>query len=523
MSIEELNNLIINSKLDFFGLDEMITFTPLIEKLTIKGPPSNICGKIERDKVRDRFIHNTFPENYELDTDLINSIVKFMVADNIPDEEKKNVSKYLNESVKKMIFDKYFEIFIRTNKFIDYDSFMATIDKEEAYSYHPRINGVPLEVINEQKQLLLKSEMNIKRLKDLLTDGISKIESFDEIITLKLLLDDNDYFEKDWCISYPKKLKKVLSSGEIEEKINSFCQNVDKFRVNELKNKNQVAHNININANLKKEILDSVPSEFNLLEKAIYIYIKLCQILSYDPIYYFNDKTLSHGEVSNIINYDSTNNKVVCYEFSYILADLLRSIGIEYIDEKSISNDKFNNSHANIKFLVDNMAIFADSTTSVEEGDMSNSKFDDQIKGIRCQMYEKGKQEKFRKSKEKVIQYLKEENKSFNSKLPTKEEVNDLDDSSKIILYNTLIANNNLTDIDLLSYANKLKSIISPKIKTKLYTDKSTNSNMYLKVIINHYNKDNRIEYIMDLKTREFNTVNNIDLISENEINSKGR
>ena len=526
MSIEEINEKIKNSKLDFYGLDLTTPHTPQLHQLKVKGTPSNICGQFDRDKVRDRFIRNSFSENYDLDSDLISSIVNFMVADNIPEEEKQIVSKYLNEDVKRVIFDKYFEIFIKTNKCIDYDSVMANIeefDKDEAFTYRPRINGVPLEVINEQKQILLKSEMSIKILKVLLTNGISKIKKFEELLILKLFLDNNDYFEKDWCIGYLKKLKKELSSREIEEKISSFCQKVDKFRVNELKTRNQVAHNINANASLKKEILDSIPTEFNLLEKAIYIYNKLCQILSYDPIYYFNDKTLSHGEVNNIMNYDSINNKVVCYEFSYILADLLRSIGIEYIDEKSFYNDKFNNSHANIKFLVDNMAIFADSTTTVEEGDMSVSKFDNQIKGIRCQMYEKEKQEKFRKSKEKVIQYLMEENKKFHSKLPTKEEVSDLDDSSKIILYNTLIANSNLTDIDLLSYANRLKSIISPKIKAMLYTDVSTNSKMYLKVVINHYTDGNQLEYIIDLKTREFVMKNNLDLISENEINHKSR
>lgn len=125
---------------------------------------------------------------------------------------------------------------------------------------------------------------------------------------------------------------------------------MDKFKIHVLENSNTVTHDIKMNEQLKENLISNIPEDFNQLEKSIYLYIKLCQIFSYDDVYYYNDKTETHRNVSNILDYNEKNNKVVCYEFAYIYSDLLRSIRINHIKEKETKDDRFDKSHANIEF-----------------------------------------------------------------------------------------------------------------------------------------------------------------------------
>lgn len=163
------------------------------------------------------------------------------------------------------------------------------------------------------------------------------------------------------------------------------------------------------------------------------------------------------GKISNISEYDNKNNKIVCYEFAYMYSELLREIGIEHIREKRPPGiDRFANSHANIEFLVDDFAIFADSTVEVETGDLINAKTYDRLNGFRCLLYDQDKQNKFITSLEKVYNYVKEKDKEKEA-IPQKDDIKDLNTIEKLKLFNQYMEKSKFKDIDLLSYFQKLK------------------------------------------------------------------
>lgn len=83
-----------------------------------------------------------------------------------------------------------------------------------------------------------------------------------------------------------------------------------------------------INESLKNEIKESIPSYFLDIEKVIYVYIKLCQILEYDfsytSIYKFHEE--KERNVNNLRFIDKKNNKVLCYEFVLIFLKIIKEI-----------------------------------------------------------------------------------------------------------------------------------------------------------------------------------------------------
>lgn len=159
------------------------------------------------------------------------------------------------------------------------------------------------------------------------------------------------------------------------------------------------------------------------MERAIYVYTKLCQIFSYDPVYYFKEEAGNHSSIANIENYNEENNEVVCYEFAYILSDVLKDMGISHIKERNNEEQKFQNSHTNISFLVDDFVIFADSTTTVEAGDLSSSKYSLDLKGIGCMQYDDEIQQRFMQAKDKVKSYIVEQDEKYNMMIPNKDYI----------------------------------------------------------------------------------------------------
>lgn len=149
-----------------------------------------------------------------------------------------------------------------------------------------------------------------------------------------------------------------------------------------------IINNIKINSDLKNEIICDMPSNFSLVEKAIYIYIKMCKVLTYDEEFYvFNQETnvqLKHLDMRNLTKITPDNNKVVCYEFNAIYAKFLYEIGITDFELLGISGMVFNGRHQKLNFTVDEYEIEADSTTSSINGDMNKAKLNSPLVGLKC-------------------------------------------------------------------------------------------------------------------------------------------
>lgn len=161
---------------------------------------------------------------------------------------------------------------------------------------------------------------------------------------------------------------------------------------------------ININDEFAKKIILSIPENISQIEKAIYVYIKLCKVLSYDDEFLlFVTKAISrkemtnmnHARIDNLANINEYNNLVVCWEFVAIYGKILSMLGIksyiydtdyiegtpvEIVDEREYFGERYGKWHPEFAVNVDNQ-IFSISITSIV-GDLSLSKHNYELKEI---------------------------------------------------------------------------------------------------------------------------------------------
>ncbi len=154
-----------------------------------------------------------------------------------------------------------------------------------------------------------------------------------------------------------------------------------------------------IDAELKMTILANMPTNVTLLEKAMYIYLKMCKILTYDEEYYvYNQRgevVKKHENIDHVAEINLQNNKVVCYEFNIIYAKLLAELGIDFqIDSRSLGG--FGGAHANLRLRQGKFIVEADSVTSILQGDMVQAKLNQPLVGLKCLNINQDTQAEFR-------------------------------------------------------------------------------------------------------------------------------
>ena len=76
---------------------------------------------------------------------------------------------------------------------------------------------------------------------------------------------------------------------------------------------------------------------------AMYIYVRLCELLSYDQGYFASPKTDDKKTIQNIKYVNLKFNNVTNYEFLIIYTALLKSVGIRYtLDNRLLGGDADN-------------------------------------------------------------------------------------------------------------------------------------------------------------------------------------
>lgn len=509
LNLDDINKLIKEKKL---SKDNYDVFTPQLSSLKIVGPPANICSLDNIRTIRHRFFQNEFPANYTPDDDLTEKMCYFILGDNVPNEEKDYLAKYFNATMKDRLMNKYLDcLFIKSKN--------VSIDPEDISCtpfYSPRINGVPLKALNDGKIL-----MSFEEIKDILL-GKEKIKDSTSAIVIKHILEEESFFAGPWITDYVNVLKEKVITPEISNIESNYLTEWDINKINTLK-QSKKKYSYEANEEFIEQIVSSIPSDLTLLEKTIYVYSKLCRVLSYDSTFFMNNKTENMLNPNLMNTFDSDNNYVVCHGFAYIFASILRKIGIENIKENmTIVNDKFLG-HSNITYMVDENVIFADSTREVIGGDLEIHKFTNELHGIRCELYSKEKQDEFKKAKDKVSRLVQFEDMMIDVTLPSKEEVEKLNQNEKYILFNNLMKNTSLTKIDFVSYVNRIINIMDLNIETTLMYKKDDLSSVYLRVLIKGYNsagKPDSIEYIIDSTTKEVVMSDEIELTEKEKLSS---
>lgn len=200
--------------------------------------------------------------------------------------------------------------------------------------------------------------------------------------------------------------------------INSL-QKIDLQAINKhLETTDTLYQNVQIDNDLENKIFCGLPKDSTLLEKAIYIYIKMCKLLTYDDEYYaVNQKgyaTLKHKDTNHVSAVTPENNKVVCYEFNLIYTKLLDKLGIHFSSNyKSMLNEEYGSVHVNLDFRVGKFLVMADSVTSILLGDIMQAKLNQPLSGIKCINRNLQTQQEFKESLSRMYQLIASQEKNL--------------------------------------------------------------------------------------------------------------
>ena len=292
-----------------------------------------------------------------------------------------------------------------------------------------------------------------------------------------------NYILNKYAVNYiiKERIKEIEYSLKVDiQMLNKYLKTTDPFLKDTL-----------VNETLKQAILGDIPDNFNNLQKAIYIYIKMCKLLTYDENYYASGQEgiplLKHQDIHNISKISLTNNKVVCYEFTVLFAYFLNKIGINYQYFFSATNDKnktleqelnnthhYGEGHMFLKFRYEKFLIKADATMYIFGGDLPKAKLNEPLEGLVCENTNEKTKEEFNNIKHDVYTFIGEKEKritlneidkyeTFSQVLEKYKSLNNIETISineKISILIDKINSTNLKGIDAFSYLIQLKRIL---------------------------------------------------------------
>lgn len=156
-----------------------------------------------------------------------------------------------------------------------------------------------------------------------------------------------------------------------------------------LTTQNAHLHDVVIHPELKKAVYEKMPKQYNLLEKAIYIYIRLCDLLTYGNEFLSYDQRGKIVEVHNkkerIQTITPENNEVVCWEFNTIYGKFLEALGIHFHTNTRHPN-LYGAGHESLTFRYQKYLVKADSLSRgiIGDSDLNFVKYNVPLIGIQC-------------------------------------------------------------------------------------------------------------------------------------------
>ena len=137
---------------------------------------------------------------------------------------------------------------------------------------------------------------------------------------------------------------------------------------------------------LKECILDGMPANFNKLQKAYYIYRRLCQKFSYDEDFFCykyvleDDKdakkpVIDHADIKRL-NDIKVDSDVICTEITMLFAKFLDILEISYqiVDHSRNTNIDYKDSHMKVMFKIGDIVMEADAAHGLMGSDLSREK-----------------------------------------------------------------------------------------------------------------------------------------------------
>ena len=303
------------------------------------------------------------------------------------------------------------ERFNKLRSYISYDKFL---EKYKNYEYKVLIDGV-------NYLIPFENMINLMRLSDDKFNEVCRNNNIKDInglpkeyliyATCKFLRENNIIDNYELPDGFVNRHSSIYSMQVIDlEAINKYVVTTD-VKYKEIK----------IDSDLEKVIMDGFPYDASELEMAIYIYIKMCKVLTYDEEYYAVNQmgvaTEKHKSISYIASITPQNNQVVCFEFNIMYAKFLNMLGINFTSNYvSCIGEDYGYGHANLDFRCDKFLVRADSVTSILHGDIAKSKINLPLEGIKCLNKNFDTQNEFKSAYQKMYKLIISQEKDFNNK-----------------------------------------------------------------------------------------------------------
>lgn len=388
----------------------------------------------------------------------------------------------------------------RYEELMDYVSFEKFREKTQNDNYEITIDGVDYKTpVSLFYQYLDINDVSLEVLVQ--NDKNNHLPRF--LYTLNKFFEDNK-IEEEYIISdeIKSRLEEIRSSKIVDiQFFNEYNETNDPLLAK-----------INVNAELKDFILNGMDSNFTDLEKAIYIFIKMCKALTYDNEFFAVNQegplAEKHKTVDYIASISLLNNEVVCSEFNAIYAHMLHEFGINYKnfvstvngngdhDEEEFDEDfnRYGEGHLFLKFRCGKYLVKADSVTSILQGDLMQAKLNQPLRGLVCENVNKQSQKEFKTIVDKVYNYIAQRESKITKNEPQQVEtfedivsqfvdmsdkVKPIDINDKIDILIKKVNSTRMVGIDAYSYLLQLRKILFSKEEQK--------DNIKISIIRNFY------------------------------------
>lgn len=388
----------------------------------------------------------------------------------------------------------------RYEELMDYVSFEKFREKNQNDNYEITIDGVDYKTpVSLFYQYLDINDVSLEMLVQ--NDKNNHLPRF--LYTLNKFFEDNK-IEEEYIISdeIKSRLEEIRSSKIVDiQFFNEYNETNDPLLAK-----------INVNAELKDFILKGMDSNFTDLEKAIYIFIKMCKALTYDNEFFAVNQegplAEKHKTVDYIASISLLNNEVVCSEFNAIYAHMLHEFGINYKnfvstvngngdhDEDEFDEDfnRYGEGHLFLKFRCGKYLVKADSVTSILQGDLMQAKLNQPLRGLVCENVNKQSQKEFKTIVNKVYNYIAQRESKITKNEPQQVEtfedivsqfvdmsdkVKPIDINDKIDILIKKVNSTRMVGIDAYSYLLQLRKILFSKEEQK--------DNIKISIIRNFY------------------------------------
>jgi len=234
----------------------------------------------------------------------------------------------------------------------------------------------------------------------------------------------------------------------------------------------------NVSDELRHAVFDKMDNNLSLVEKAIYVYMKLCKLLTFDDEYYSSihgPATERHLNLSNIKTITPQNNRIICFDFNIIYAKLLQELGINSFSFFPPRNsvESYLNVHVSLDIRIGKALIKADSTESLLKGDLVAAKIGNPISGIVCYNSNKKTKDEFYAAFKHVKEIIKNEDKDNSNSLDEllanysrlTSNLKPTDSNKRIEVLMETINNTNLVGVDSLASLKKLINLLFTDIQ----------------------------------------------------------